>query len=413
MSSVLGRKKILLAITGGIAAYKSAHLCRDLKKLGAEVRVVMTAGAQEFITPLTLQALSGNAVHTDLLDPQAELGMGHIELAKWPDLIIVAPATANLIAKYSQGMADDLLTTILLATTAPVFLAPAMNQAMWLNKLTQRNVSSLRDCLKENIEVIGPAEGEQACGDNGPGRMVEPDVIVESVEKSLAQAANDSLNGCRVVITAGPTREALDPVRYITNHSSGKMGYALAESFADQGADVVLISGPVAMTSSSRIKNVPVISAKEMFAEVDRALSETETHIFVACAAVADYAPVNVAEQKMKKKAGEGDVMTLTLSQNPDIVASVSARPDRPYTVGFAAETNDVLTYARSKLQKKKLDMIIANDVSKPSIGFNSDFNEVHIITEDEEIPLQQQSKTTLSQKLVEIIEMHYQKVCR
>lgn len=396
---MLNGTNILLGITGGIAAYKSAELCRALKKLGANVRVVMTHGATEFITPLTLQALSGNPVHTELLDSDAESGMGHIELAKWPDLIVVAPATADFIARYAQGMANNLLTTLLLASTAPVALVPAMNQAMWRNALTQRNIQELKTVLADQLTIWGPQDGEQACGDVGPGRMLEPDEICHEVLSAL-HFVPQGLSGKRVLITAGPTREALDPVRYISNHSSGKMGYALAQACHNQGAEVVLVSGPVRLDCPEGIRRRDVISAFEMNQAVHEELSQA-TDIFIATAAVADYRPAEPKSRKIKK---QGEHIQIALSQNPDIVASVAALVDRPFTVGFAAETDDVLQYAKSKLKNKNLDMIIANDVSKPGLGFNSEDNEVYVVSGDGQIKLDRQSKHSIAEKIVKIL---------
>lgn len=403
MSSKLSGKKILLGITGGIAAYKSADLCRQLVKAGAQVRVVMSRGAQQFITPLSLQALSGNPVQTELLDSDAEAGMGHIELAKWPDLILVAPATADFLARYAQGMAGDLLNTLLLASTAQVFLAPAMNQAMWLNPLTRRNISELTKTLGSAVTILGPAQGEQACGDVGPGRMLEPAELCESLEILITKEPSSLLAGRKVVITAGPTQEALDPVRYISNHSSGKMGYALAESCVRAGAKVTLVSGPTKLDAPDGVERLNVLSAVEMRDTVLAQLGGSN-NIFIACAAVADYRPQTIQTKKIKKKPDEGESMTITLEQNPDIVATVSSLKSRPFTVGFAAETHDVLDYARDKLERKNLDMIIANDVSKPEIGFNSDQNEAWIITAQDEKACAKQSKASLAEEIVKDI---------
>jgi phosphopantothenoylcysteine decarboxylase/phosphopantothenate--cysteine ligase len=406
MSQRLSGKKILLGVTGGIAAYKSAQLCRELKKEGAIVRVVMTAGAQEFITPLTMQALSGNPVHTQLLDTQAEAGMGHIELAKWPDVIVIAPSTASFLARYAHGFADDLLGTLLLATVAPVILCPAMNQAMWLNPLTQRNLQILKDQFGSAIDVYGPDDGEQACGDVGPGRMLEAETIKDKIVFFFG-ANRGALIGKKVVITAGPTQEAIDPVRYISNHSSGKMGYALAQSCYDQGAEVVLISGPTNLPSPSNIKRKNIVSAKEMF---DTVMTELDAggDIFIACAAVADYRPTKVLDKKIKKKPNAGDEMTICMQQNPDIVASVANREKKPFTVGFAAETHDVLDYAKDKLARKKLDMIVANDVSNSEIGFSSEHNEVYVISKDKQLKLERQLKTDISDIIVsEVIKLY------
>lgn len=403
MASALKGKKIILGITGGIAAYKSAELCRQLIKSGAEVRVVMSAGAQAFITPLTFQALSGNPVHTELLDSSAEAGMGHIELAKWPDLIVIAPATADFIARYAHGQAGDLLNTLLIASIAHVAIAPAMNQAMWLNALTQRNVSLLKDTMGSSISILGPAQGEQACGDVGPGRMLEAEDLCSALIEHFELTDNSSLSGRRVVITAGPTQEAIDPVRYISNHSSGKMGYALAEACQKAGAEVVLVSGPTRLEAPTGVKCIDVLSAIDMRDQVLREVSE-RCDIFIACAAVADYRASECANQKIKKKAGEGDTMTLVLEQNPDIVATVAGLEKKPFTLGFAAETHNLLDYARSKLEKKNLDMIVANDVSKPGIGFNSDQNEAFIITAEAEQSLALQSKVSLANEIVKAL---------
>lgn len=395
---VVPKTKVLLCVTGGIAAYKSAELCRALVKSGCEVRVVMSAGAQAFVSPLTFQALSGNPVHSDLLDPAAEAGMGHIELAKWPDLILVAPASAHFIASYAQGLAGDLLGTLLLASEAPVALAPAMNQAMWRHPLTQKNLASLQSLLAERIQILGPDSGEQACGDVGLGRMLEPEQIVAEL---FASNTEPRLVGKRVVLTAGPTREAIDPVRFISNHSSGKMGYALARACQQAGAEVVLVSGPVAIAPPEGVKLCRVESAREMLAEVERELSHG-CDIFIATAAVADYRPELVADQKMKKQGAGG--LSLTMVQNPDIVATVATRKDRPFVVGFAAETNNVLAYAKAKLHKKSLDMVVANDVSKAGLGFNSDDNEVQIVCADQVLELPAASKQVLAGKIVALL---------
>ncbi|MCY0965764.1 bifunctional phosphopantothenoylcysteine decarboxylase/phosphopantothenate--cysteine ligase CoaBC [Parathalassolituus penaei] len=396
----LVNKRILLGISGGIAAYKSAELVRLLKKAGADVRVVMTAGAMEFITPLTLQALSGNPVHHTLLDPAAEAGMGHIELARWADAILIAPATADVIARLNAGMADDLLTTLVLASPAPLFLAPAMNQQMWAAETNQANLANLARLRGERLGVFGPDAGEQACGDIGPGRMLEPVAITALLERQFESAV---LDGCHVVITAGPTREALDPVRYISNHSSGKMGYALARAAQEAGARVTLISGPVTLTTPDRCQRVNVSSALEM---LDAALNVvSDCDIFIASAAVADYRPAAVAEQKIKKS---GDEIQLTLVKNPDIVATIASHAERPFTVGFAAETTDVAAYAKGKLARKNLDMIVANDVSQPGIGFNSDDNAVTLYWPDGEQAFAAMSKQALARELILAIAQRY-----
>ncbi|WP_417766195.1 bifunctional phosphopantothenoylcysteine decarboxylase/phosphopantothenate--cysteine ligase CoaBC [Spongiibacter tropicus] len=393
----LSNRHILLGISGGIAAYKSAELVRRLKDHGADVRVVMTAAAMEFITPLTLQALSGNPVHTTLLDPEAEAGMGHIELARWADLILVAPASADLMARLASGRGDDLLTTLCLATPAPVALAPAMNQGMWRDPATQANVEILRE---RGIALFGPAAGEQACGDVGPGRMLEAEQLAE-LAAGLFQSR--ALDGVKLCITAGPTREAIDPVRYISNHSSGKMGYALAEAAADAGAQVTLISGPTQLPCPERVTRIDVISAQQMY---DASLEKMgNCDIFIACAAVADYRPANVEEQKIKK---HNDAMRIELVRNPDIVSAVASHPKRPFTVGFAAETQDVVSYARDKLQRKKLDLIVANDVSDSRIGFNTDDNRVTVISADTEQHIEQMSKRQLARQLIALIAQQH-----
>lgn len=389
----LTNKRILLGITGGIAAYKSAELVRALKTAGADVRVVMTEGAKEFITPLTLQALSGNPVHHSLLDPEAEAGMGHIELAKWADLILVAPASANFIARFAAGMGNDLLSTLCLASAAPIALAPAMNQAMWADESTQANMDKLRALKPSTLSIWGPDQGEQACGDVGPGRMLEPLALAQLTAESFKAG---SLSGKTVLITAGPTREAIDPVRYISNHSSGKMGYALAEAARDAGAKVILISGPVSLEAPERITRVLINSADEMLAAVMTRLPETD--IFIGAAAVADYRPENPAEQKIKK---HNDDMHIYLVKNPDIIATVAEQENKPFTVGFAAETQNVLEYAQGKLEKKNLDLIIANDVSRKDIGFNSEENAVTLVAAGEQIELPKATKTQVSRDIV------------
>ena len=395
----LSNKQIILGVTGGIAAYKSAELVRLLKSAGADVHVVMTRAGQEFITPLTMQALSGNPVHTTLLDPEAEAGMGHIELARWADLILIAPASADVIARLAQGQGDDLLTTLCLATSAPIAIAPAMNQAMWKDNNTQRNIKSLQD---NNVIILGPAHGEQACGDVGPGRMLEPS---ELVRLTANQFKYNTLTGQHVVITAGPTREPIDPVRYITNYSSGKMGYALAEAAAEAGANVILISGPVSLTTPARVQRINVSTAQEMYEAAVKAAAQCD--IFIASAAVADYTPVTVADQKIKKHPPS---MTIELKPTIDIVASVAALEPKPFTVGFAAETQNVLGYAQGKLTKKKLNMIVANDVSVEGIGFNSDDNAVTLIWPEGQTELAKVSKRQLARKIIDTIAQHCSK---
>jgi len=389
----LFNRNVLLGVSGGIAAYKSAELIRELQNRGAQVRVIMTHGAQEFITALTLQALSGNPVHTQLLDERAELGMGHIELARWADLLLMAPATADLIARLSAGRADDLLTTVALATAAPLMLAPAMNQQMWKDQATTANINTLRS---RGAQIVGPAAGLQACGDVGVGRMEEPAAIADA---AAGLFRTGELAGKRVVITAGPTREALDPVRYISNNSSGKMGYALARAAIDAGAITTVISGPVNLDAPDHAHIVRVQSAEEMLKQCLRLLPECD--IFIACAAVADYRPATIEDQKIKKGPQE---VTLQLVRTPDIVAAVAASDHRPYTVGFAAETNDMLTYAREKMQRKGLDMIVANDVSDQSIGFNSNENAATVLWHDGEQVLERASKGVIARQIVHLI---------
>ena len=382
---------VLLGVCGGIAAYKSAQLVRDLQALGANVRVIMTRGAEAFITPLTLQALSGNPVHRELLDEQAERGMGHIELARWADLLLIAPATADLMARLASGRADDLLSTVALATPAPKMLAPAMNQQMWRDPATASNTDTL---TARGILLVGPDAGDQACGDIGPGRMSEPSVIAG---RAAALFTSGALAGLRVVITAGPTREALDPVRYLSNHSSGKMGFALAEAAVDAGAVTQLISGPVTLDTPAHVSRRNVESARDMLAASEELAAHCD--IFIACAAVADYRPVQAATTKIKKR--HADSMELALVRNPDIVATIAALHPRPFTVGFAAETGDPIDYARDKLQRKNLDLIVANDVSRGDIGFNSDSNAVTLIWPDGSRVLDFASKKTIARGVI------------
>ncbi|MFT6274562.1 MAG: phosphopantothenoylcysteine decarboxylase/phosphopantothenate--cysteine ligase [Halioglobus sp.] len=386
-------RNILLGVSGGIAAYKSAELVRQLQAQGANIRVIMTRGAQEFITPLTLQALSGNPVHTQLLDSGAELGMGHIELARWADLLLIAPATADLIARLANGRADDLLTTVALATAAPKLIAPAMNQQMWADPATANNIATLD---KLGMFLVGPASGEQACGDVGLGRMEQPELIVE---RAAACFESGLLLGKRVIISAGPTREALDPVRYISNHSSGKMGFALARAAVDAGAKTVLVSGPVALETPDHVLRIDVESAEQMLEQCTEQCKDA--NIFIACAAVADYRPAQIEGQKIKKGA---EHISLALVRNPDIVATIAGSMNRPFTVGFAAETNDVEAYARKKMAKKNLDMIVANDVSQRDIGFNSDDNEVSVIWPEGEKTLPLSSKEVIARQVIELI---------
>lgn len=390
----LVNKRILLGVTGGIAAYKSADLVRRLQDAGSEVRVVMTQGACEFITPLTMQALSGYPVHTDLLDPRAEAGMGHIELARWADLVLIAPASANFLARLAYGHGNDLLSTLCLATGAPVAVAPAMNQQMWSDPATQKNQLILQE---KGIHLFGPGDGSQACGDIGPGRMLEPADIIGMAAEVFDY---DLLTGKHVVITAGPTREAIDPVRYLTNKSSGKMGFALAAAAAEAGARVTLISGPVALDTPNRVQRKNVVRAEEMH-QASMAAVEQGCDIFIATAAVADYRPTVTADHKIKKSTEE---IHLTLVKNPDIIAAVASHERRPFTVGFAAETRDLIQYAQGKLDNKKLDMIATNDVSGINVGFNSDNNSLTVIWPGGHKVLPLASKTQIAKQLIELI---------
>ncbi|OUS15517.1 bifunctional 4'-phosphopantothenoylcysteine decarboxylase/phosphopantothenoylcysteine synthetase [Gammaproteobacteria bacterium 50_400_T64] len=389
----LSNKRVILGVTGGIAAYKSAELIRCLQGEGAEVRVVMTPAATEFITPLTLQALSGNPVNLELLDTAAEAAMGHIELARWADLILIAPASADFIARLCHGEGNDLLSTVCLASHSPIAIAPAMNKHMWENNATQNNLQQLR---AQTVHIFGPATGYQACGDVGEGRMEDPTTLARMTGSLFEKGL---LSGKKVVITAGPTREALDPVRYISNHSSGKMGYALAQAAMEAGATTILISGPVQIAPPERVKIIAVESAENM---LSAALDELDgTDIFIAAAAVADYRPASVAEQKIKKN---DDDMFIQLVKNPDIVATIAAHPKRPLTIGFAAETENLEHYAKQKLQNKKLDLVIANDVSDSTIGFNSDDNRVLLVESGGSKKLPIMNKNLLATRLIEHI---------
>ena len=393
----LTNKKIVLGITGGIAAYKGAELVRRLKDSGCEVKVVMTESAKHFITPLTMQAVSGETVSDSLLDPSAEASMGHIEFAKWADLILVAPATCNIIAKMAAGIADDLLTTLLLATPAKVAVAPAMNQQMYAHAATQANLATLK---ARNVLIWGPGKGEQACGDVGAGRMLEPH---ELVALCTAKEQPQLLAGKTITITAGPTREPLDPVRFISNHSSGKMGYALAEAALQLGAEVNLISGPVNIKAPTGVNLVNIESAEQLLTESLTYAPQSDA--FIGCAAVADYRAANIATQKMKK---QGDELTLTLTKNPDVIAAIAnLKQNRPYTVGFAAETQNVESYAKGKLKNKNLDMICANDVSKSGLGFNSDHNALTLYWHNEQLELPTTSKIEIARKVIEQLAKH------
>lgn len=398
MMSLAG-KKIVLGVSGGIAAYKTPELVRRLRDRGADVRVAMTDAAKAFITPLSLQAVSGYPVSDSLLDPAAEAAMGHIELGKWADLVILAPATADLLARVAAGMANDLVSTICLATPSPVAVVPAMNQQMYRAAATQHNLEVLAG---RGLRIWGPDSGSQACGDIGPGRMLDPLAIVDLAAAHFS-AVND-LQHLNIMITAGPTREPLDPVRYISNHSSGKMGFAIAAAAAKRGAKVTLVSGPVTLSTPPFVRRVDVTTALEMEAAVQANVQQQ--HIFIGCAAVADYRAAAIADEKIKK---QGDELTIKMVKNPDIVAGVAALIDRrPYVVGFAAETNNVEEYARQKRTRKNLDLICANDVSLSDQGFNSDSNALHLFWQegDKVLPLEQ--KALLGQLLLDEIVTRY-----
>ncbi len=386
----LVNKRILLGVTGGIAAYKAADLVRRLREAGAEVRCVMTQAAQEFITPLTLQAVSGNAVHRHLLDTEAEHAIGHIELARWADAVVVAPASANFIAKLAQGRADDLLSTLCLAAASPLALAPAMNQQMWQNPATQDNIATLR---RRGVHVFGPAQGSQACGEVGPGRMLEPAEIARLTAELFESGA---LDGLTVLVTAGPTWEALDPVRGLTNKSTGKMGYAIAKAAAEAGARVVLVSGPTALPDPERVRTVRVVSAQEMHDAVHAHVRSAQ--VFIAAAAVADYRPLAASAAKIKKDA---ERMTLELVRNPDILASVAALKSPPFTVGFAAETEALERHAREKLERKHVDLIAGNLVGVAGRGFEAEENGLLLVDRDGVTELPVQHKDKLARALI------------
>lgn len=417
MLQALAKKRILLGITGGIAAYKSAELVRRLREAGAEVRVVMTPAATAFVGPLTFQAVSGQVVHTEVLDVNAEAGMGHIELARWADLVLVAPATADFLARLTHGFANDLLSTLCLATDRPIAVAPAMNRQMWQNAATQDNCRLL---ARRGVHIWGPGVGEQACGEIGAGRMLEPVELCAAAIDFLAgrsvnleSAANEQfasplaphdLQGLTVLLTAGPTREALDPVRFISNRSTGRMGFAVAEAAAAAGAKVVLVSGPVSLKTPPGVTRIDVENAVEMHDAVMKHVREA--NIFIATAAVADYRAASPAEQKIKKSS---ESLTLELVRNPDILAEVAAlRSHRPFVVGFAAETHDVLQYAADKRRRKNLDLIAANQVGVAGSGFESEQNALHVLWEGGEQVLPLADKTLLGQQLVALIAQRY-----
>ncbi len=392
-------KRILLGITGGIAAYKAAELVRLLCKAGADVQVVMTEAAGRFITPMTLQALSGRPVRQGLFDPAYEAAMSHIELARWADLILIAPATADFLAHLAHGLANDLLSTLCLASEAPIALAPAMNQRMWLNQATVDNAGVL---VKRGILLWGPAAGEQACGESGPGRMVEPEGLLGSTVEFLSGGA---LAGLRMLLTAGPTREPIDPVRFVGNRSSGKMGFALAKAFVLAGARVELVSGPVSLPTPSRVNRIDVETALDMEQAVMERVAECD--IFVGCAAVADYRPEMMVEQKIKKS---DERLALQLIRNPDIISQVAALPEAPFSVGFAAETEEPETYAEQKRQAKRLDMIAANLVGAASGGFERDENALTVLWDGGRCDLPMAEKEALAERLVGLIAEHYEK---
>ncbi len=387
---LLANKRVLLGVSAGIAAYKAPDLVRKLTELGAEVEVILSRNADQFVAPLALQAVSGRRVHSFAMTAESESGMGHIDLARWADVVLIAPATANIIARLCQGNADELLTTVCVATQAPIAVAPAMNQQMWQNAATTENMQTLAD---RGAWIFGPASGEQACGEVGPGRMLQPIDIAEQLGKKFQTGL---LAGKNVMITAGPTWEAIDPVRGITNHSSGLMGYALAQAASEAGANVTLVSGPTNLNPPDRVKTINVISALDMHASVFDTIDDQ--NIFIAVAAVADYRPVASADQKIKKNADE---MTITMIKNPDILADVASHSSRPFCVGFAAETHDVVDYARGKLERKNLDMIAANHVGGTETGFGTPDNAITLITKEDVIDLPKQSKHALARSLV------------
>ena len=392
--------RVLLGVTGGIAAYKAPELVRRLAERGAEVQVVMSRAAMQFVSPLTFQAVSGHRVRTDLWDEEAEAAMGHIELARWADVVVVAPATANFLGSLANGLAFDLLTTLCLATTAPVVIAPAMNQAMWAHPAVQANRAALE---ARGVRLLGPTTGEQACGETGEGRMLEPAEIAAAVLADPTLARAQPLGGLRIVITAGPTREAIDPVRYITNRSSGKMGYAVAAAAHEAGATVVLVSGPVALPAPLGVRRIDVETAEQMYRAVHEEIVGAE--IFIACAAVSDYRPRAQSQQKIKRTANE---MRLDLVRCPDTLASIAALPKPPFTVGFAAETENVARHAREKLIKKGVDMIAANRVG-PACGFDKETNALDVFWHGGEAELVENSKAVLARQLITLIAERFQ----
>jgi phosphopantothenoylcysteine decarboxylase/phosphopantothenate--cysteine ligase len=395
----LSGRRVIVGVSGGIAAYKTPDLVRRLRDAGAEIQVVTTAGAERFVTPLTFQAVSGRTVRADLWDRDAEAAMGHIELARWAELILIAPATADLIARLAAGMADDLLTTLCLASEAPVAIAPAMNRVMWDHAATRANLATLRD---RGVTVLGPADGAQACGETGAGRMLEPPEILAGAAALLAPPAPQTLAGVRVLLTAGPTRERIDPVRFISNRSSGKMGFAVAAAARDAGADVVLVAGPVQLPTPRGVRRIDVESALDMLAAVQREVGNAD--IFISTAAVADYRPARAAPQKIKKNATS---LEIELERTVDILATVAAAPSRPFVVGFAAETENVEQHARGKLLRKNLDMIAANEVGDDKV-FEKDDNALMVLWGGGRRDLGPGSKSEIARELVSLIAEHY-----
>lgn len=394
----LTNKRVLLGVTAGIAAYKTPDLVRRLSELGAEVRVIMSKNSEQFVTPLALQAVSGHQPHNYEMNADSESGMGHIDLARWADIVLIAPATANFIAKLCNGMADELLTTVCVATEAPIAVAPAMNQQMWQNPATINNMAQLNE---RGVHILGPDEGDQACGEVGPGRMLQPADIAQRVAKLFT---SNLLAGKSVMITAGPTWEALDPVRGITNHSSGLMGYALAQAAVEAGAKVTLVSGPCKLSTPDHVNRIDIISAEEMNQTVFDTIEQQD--IFIGVAAVADYRPVDVSDKKIKKN---DDTMTIELVKNPDILANVASSKNPPFCVGFAAETNNMEQYARSKLEKKNLDLIAANHVGSKDTGFGTPENAITLVSKTNTIELPKASKTKLARTLIQHIAEHYE----
>jgi phosphopantothenoylcysteine decarboxylase/phosphopantothenate--cysteine ligase len=391
---------VLLGVTGGIAAYKAPELVRRLSERGCEVQVVMSRGAREFVGALTFQAVSGRRVRDDLWDPAAEAAMGHIELARWADVALVAPATAHFMGTLAAGLGGDLLSTVCLATTAPIVLAPAMNQAMWANAAVQANRALLE---ARGVQFLGPASGDQACGETGPGRMLEPDDIAAALLEHTGRLRTEALKGLKVVVTAGPTREPIDPVRYITNRSSGKMGFAVAAAARDAGAKVVLVTGPVSLPTPAAVRRVDVETAAEMYESVHAEIAGAD--IFIGCAAVSDYRPREAAGQKIKRSAPE---MDLALVRSPDTLASIAALPQPPFTVGFAAETHDVAAHARGKLERKHIDMIAANQVGR-DCGFDRETNALTVYWPGGgELALGEGGKAQLARKLVDVVAQRY-----